>query len=96
MGCYRGSQRGHLICVDFLLMTPLRAEMSIQGQDAHHISRVLRLQVGDRLVVVAPDGSAGIAEIKSILRMKVVLAVARNNSRGQRSACGCLFGTRIA
>lgn len=57
----------------FFIAEPLGAEMSIQGQDAHHISRVLRLQVGDSIVVVAPDGSAGIAEINSILVDKVVL-----------------------
>ena len=59
----------------FFIDGSLEAEMSIQGQDAHHISRVLRLQVGDSIVVVASDGSAGIAEINSILADKVVLAL---------------------
>ena len=59
----------------FFIDARLGAEMSIQGQDAHHISRVLRLQVGDSIVVVAPDGSAGIALINSILVDKVVLAL---------------------
>ncbi|MBP2626369.1 MAG: Ribosomal small subunit methyltransferase [Firmicutes bacterium] len=59
----------------FFIDEPLGAEISIQGQDVHHISRVLRLQVGDSIVVVAPDGSAGIAKIHSILMDKVVLAL---------------------
>lgn len=59
----------------FFIDAPLGAEMSIQGQDAYHISRVLRLQVGDPIVVVAPDGSAGIAAIKSILGDMVVLTL---------------------
>ena len=57
----------------FFINTSLEADMSIQGQDAHHISRVLRMQVGDSIVVVAPDGSAGIAKINSISVDKVVL-----------------------
>lgn len=57
----------------FFLDAPIAAEMVIQGQDAHHISRVLRLQVDDRIVVVASDGQAGIAEIKNIANEQVVL-----------------------
>ena len=49
--------------------------MSIQGQDAHHISRVLRMQIGDSFIVVASDGSAGIAKINSIVVDKVVIAL---------------------
>jgi len=56
----------------FFIDTPLEAEMSIQGQDAFHISRVLRLQVGNSIIIVAPDGSAGLAEINSILVDSVV------------------------
>lgn len=59
----------------FFIDTPLLAEMSIQGQDAHHMSRVLRLPVGDQIIVVAPDGSAATAEISSITVDKVVLAL---------------------
>jgi len=59
----------------FFVGAPLQTEMSIQGQDAHHIGRVLRMQVGDLIVVVAPDGSAGIAEINSIFVDKVVLTL---------------------
>ena len=59
----------------FFIDAPLDAEMFIQGQDAHHISRVLRMQVGDSIVVVAPDGAAGIAKIESIVMDKVALAL---------------------
>jgi len=40
--------------------------MSIQGPDAHHISRVLRLETGDQIIVVSPDGDAGIGKITNI------------------------------
>jgi len=59
----------------FFIDAPLGAQMWIQGQDAHHIARVLRMQVGDPIVVVAPDGSAGIANINTILADKVVLTL---------------------
>lgn len=47
--------------------------MCIEGQDAHHISRVLRLQVGDAVVVVAPNGQAGTASIKELTTDQVTL-----------------------
>lgn len=57
----------------FFLSAPLATEMFIHGQDAHHISRVLRLQVGDTIVVVAPDGQTGIAKIKEFATDQVAL-----------------------
>lgn len=59
----------------FFIDAPLEAEMSIQGQDAHHISRVLRMEVGDLIIVVAPTGQAGMAKINSILGDKVLLTL---------------------
>ena len=59
----------------FFIDTPLAAEMLIHGQDAHHIGRVLRLQVGDSIITVAPDGSAGKAEINTILGDQVILTL---------------------
>jgi 16S rRNA (uracil1498-N3)-methyltransferase len=50
----------------FFLTTPLTPNISIKGEDAHHISRVLRLPVGEQIRVVAPDGQIGIAEITGI------------------------------
>jgi len=50
----------------FFIETPIMDEMVIRGQDAHHISRVLRLPVGDQVLLVAPDGSAGKAKISNI------------------------------
>lgn len=47
--------------------------MVIGEQDAHHISKVLRLQVGDSIVVVAPDGQAGTAKIKELATDQVKL-----------------------
>ncbi|WP_378953767.1 16S rRNA (uracil(1498)-N(3))-methyltransferase [Pelosinus sp. sgz500959] len=59
----------------FFIETPLVAEMSIQGSDAHHMSRVLRLQVGDQVIAVSPDGSAGVSKIKSIGTDEVILVL---------------------
>ncbi|MBC8014959.1 MAG: 16S rRNA (uracil(1498)-N(3))-methyltransferase [Sporomusaceae bacterium] len=59
----------------FFIDSSLQAEMSIQGQDAHHISKVLRLQVGDGIIVVAPDGSAGTVQISDISIDKVMLVL---------------------
>lgn len=57
----------------FFIETPLQDEVFIQGQDARHISKVLRLQVGDKLILVAPDGSAGIGQIQNLDGDEVVL-----------------------
>lgn len=57
----------------FFLSAPLKTEFFIHGQDAHHISKVLRLQVGDIIVVVAPDGQAATARIKELATDQVAL-----------------------
>ena len=59
----------------FFIDTPLLDEMSIEGLDAHHISRVLRLPVGHRIIVVSPDGSSGIARIDQIAVDKVIVTL---------------------
>lgn len=41
-------------------------EMTIEGVDARHISRVLRMQVGARLQIVSDDGVSALAEISAI------------------------------
>lgn len=50
----------------FFIETSLESKMSIQGPDAHHISRVLRLELGDNIIVVSPSGDAGIGKITAI------------------------------
>jgi len=57
----------------FFIDGPLAVEMYIEGQDAHHISRVLRMQIGDSIVVVAFDGSAAIGKINNIAVDKVTI-----------------------
>lgn len=47
----------------FFLPGPLTSEIVIRGEDARHISRVLRMKPADQIVVVAADGEAGIAEL---------------------------------
>lgn len=48
----------------FFIKNSLSEEIIINDQDAHHISKVLRLQAGDTIAVIDPDGRAGIAQIK--------------------------------
>jgi len=59
----------------FFIDTPLSADMMIQGTDAHHISKVLRLQVGHQIVVVSPDGSAATADIQSVTMDEVCVTL---------------------
>lgn len=50
----------------FFVAEPLAAEMAITGQDARHISRVLRLSVGEPLIIVAAGGQAGQGRISAM------------------------------
>jgi len=61
----------------FFIKTSLSKEMFIDGQDAHHISKVLRLQVGDKIIVIPPDGQAGTAQIIEIAVDRVRLLLER-------------------
>lgn len=46
-------------------------EMTLQGVDAHHISKVLRMQLGDKLQIVSDDGVSALAEIAGFEENKV-------------------------
>lgn len=50
----------------FFLDGPLAASMTIRGQDARHIGKVLRLKAGNEIAVVTKDGQAGRAVITAI------------------------------
>lgn len=49
------------------------AEMTIKDVDARHISKVLRMQPGDKLQIVSDDGVTAIAEIVSLQSDSVVV-----------------------
>lgn len=49
------------------------AEMTIKDVDARHISKVLRMQPGDKLQIVSDDGVTAIAEIVSLQADSVVV-----------------------
>lgn len=49
------------------------AEMTIKDVDARHISKVLRMQPGDKLQIVSDDGVTAIAEIVSVQADSVVV-----------------------
>ncbi len=46
-------------------------EMFIEGVDARHISKVLRMQPGDKLQIVSDDGVSAMAEITAIASERV-------------------------
>lgn len=48
-------------------------EMHIEGVDAHHISKVLRMQVGDKLQIVSDDGVSALAEVKAFEENEVIV-----------------------
>lgn len=50
----------------FFISSPLSPEMTITGDDVKHIGKVLRMQNGDKIIVVGQNGQAGIATIAHI------------------------------
>lgn len=50
----------------FFIPQLFNEEMRITGVDAKHISKVLRMQIGDRLQIVSDDGVSALAEVAAI------------------------------
>lgn len=50
----------------FFIEEPYNETMQIVGGDARHISKVLRMQPGDKVQVVSDDGITALAEIETI------------------------------
>lgn len=50
----------------FFIPQLFNEEMRIEGVDARHISKVLRMQQGDRLQIVSDDGISALAEISAL------------------------------
>jgi 16S rRNA (uracil1498-N3)-methyltransferase len=60
----------------FFIDKPLDAwPLIISGTDAHHISHVLRLTIGDKITVVAPSQEVGVAQITSMEKDAVYLTL---------------------
>jgi 16S rRNA (uracil1498-N3)-methyltransferase len=59
----------------FFIDAPLAGSITINGQDAHHISRVLRMVTGDVITVANKAGQAARARLTSIRPEAVVLDV---------------------
>lgn len=55
----------------FFLSTPLSPVMQIQGGDAYHLGKVLRMKPGDEVVLVGTDGQTCRAELTDIQPDKV-------------------------
>ena len=65
----------------FFLEKPLAAEIVIDGADAHHIGRVLRMKPGDVVAISDADGQSGVAQIEKITSDKVYLALHQRTIR---------------
>lgn len=59
----------------FFISSSLTDEMVITGDDVHHISKVLRMKTGDKCIVVAPDGTTGLAAISDIMSKQINLSL---------------------
>jgi 16S rRNA (uracil1498-N3)-methyltransferase len=54
---------------------PVEGRLSIGGQEARHISRVLRLGPGDRLILVDKGGARFLARVESSRAQEVVVSI---------------------
>ena len=52
----------------FFVSQPFAEEMQIVGTDAHHISNVLRMRVGQHIQIVSSDHVTALMEIKALQR----------------------------
>jgi 16S rRNA (uracil1498-N3)-methyltransferase len=52
-----------------------QADIVINGDDYHHIARVMRMKPNDRIFVVFTNGHAGLAEIEKITNEEVIASV---------------------
>lgn len=59
----------------FLLSDRLADKMVVAGGEAHHMLRVLRLTVGDKVIVVDPVGQAAVARITQASDTEVFLSM---------------------
>src|SRR5574344_805103 len=57
---------GVLVMHSFFFFYLYNEEMYIEGVDARHISKVLRMQPGAKLQIVSDDGVSAVAEITAI------------------------------
>ncbi|PAE17143.1 16S rRNA (uracil(1498)-N(3))-methyltransferase [Virgibacillus sp. 7505] len=49
--------------------------ITLNGQDAHHINRVMRMKTGDNIICVHPDGHAAKCEIDELVSDHVTVSV---------------------
>lgn len=59
----------------FFLSTLLSQDITLDGNEAHHLLNVLRLAVGDKVVVVDTAGQAAVAEIMTVSQGKAILTI---------------------
>lgn len=71
----------------FFIAMPLEAApLIISGDDAHHISHVLRMQAGDKLTLIAPDEEVGVAVITGIEKDTVQLSLEKKITEAQEAS----------
>jgi len=59
----------------FINESPVDGEITITGQDAHHLIRVVRLKVGEKLRVSTASGSNYICSVKEAMDKELVVSV---------------------
>ncbi len=59
----------------FVKESPIDSKFYITGQDAHHLSKVVRLKPGEKLRVSVDDGTNYICEVKEFIDKDVVVSV---------------------
>ena len=59
----------------FVNEAPIDSKFNITGQDAHHLSKVVRLKVGEKLRVSVSDGTNYICEVCDFVDKDVVVSV---------------------
>ncbi len=59
----------------FINETPVNGEITITGQDAHHLIRVVRLKTGEKIRVSLADGTNYICTVKKALDKELVVSI---------------------
>ena len=59
----------------FINESPVNGEITITGQDAHHLIRVVRLKTGEKIRVSTADGCNYICSVKEAMDKELVVSV---------------------
>lgn len=74
---------------------PAGGNVRVTGADARHLSRVLRVKVGARVVAFARDGRAWDATVTDVGPTAVMLALGAERAASAESPCAILLGQGV-